>query len=411
MEKSVVTDKPEASNLEQNGVSNSRNPKNKTHVKKKNSSTKNGAEKPSPELVSKQSLATETDANVRVNETQTQTSPVTEDILVVDLTEGNAASEAYEEIIKWKRNLFDLPKGNLGKKFIEELTKHLNKWAATKNNKSIQLVMIMPSLLLQRTAKSCKGRVNKDNLRRRFELWDAGKLNELVDEGKCLQSRLTAPTGTQNDEENVVKKFRTHMLRGNVNAALRLLSNTGKSGLLKMDEDTIEQLHEKHPEGQPKNNIMLMGGPIQHVHPVIFDEMNEELVQKVALKTRGAAGPSNFDASDWKSILVSRVHGTSSVDLCRAIVNVARKLCTENVNENVEALMACRLIPLDKNPGLRPIGIGEVLRRIIGKMVVSVLRSDLQEGAGDLQLCAGQQSGCEVGIHAMSDIYDDDDTH
>ena len=25
-------------------------------------------------------------------------------------------SDAYEEIVKWKRNLFDLPKGNLGKK-------------------------------------------------------------------------------------------------------------------------------------------------------------------------------------------------------------------------------------------------------------------------------------------------------
>ena len=39
--------------------------------------------------------------------------------------------------------------------------------------------------------------------------------------------------------------------------------------------------------------------------------------------------------------------------------------------------MACRLIPLDKNPGLRPIGIGEVLRRIIGKAVSITLRKDL----------------------------------
>ena len=36
----------------------------------------------------------------------------------------------------------------------------------------------------------------------------------------------------------------------------------------------------------------------------------------------------------------------------------------------MEAFLACRLIPLDKNPGLRPFVIGEVLRRIAGKVVV-----------------------------------------
>ena len=271
--------------------------------------------------------------------------------------------------------------------------------------------MVMPSLLLQRTAKSCKGRVNKENLKRRFDLWEAGKLRELIDEGKCIQSRLKTPQGNTNSDENLAKKFRNHMLRGNVNSALRLLSSTGKAGLLNINEETIKQLYEKHPEGEPINDTMILQGPAQYVHPVIFDSMDEELVQKVALKTRGAAGPSNFDASDWRSMLVSRAHGTSSTELCTSIVSLAKKLCTENVNENVEALMACRLIPLDKNPGLRPIGIGEVLRRIIGKMVVSVLRGDLQENAGDLQLCAGQKSGCEAGIHAMSDIYDDEETH
>ena len=33
------------------------------------------------------------------------------------------------------------------------------------------------------------------------------------------------------------------------------------------------------------------------------------------------------------------------------------------------AYTSCRLIPLDKCPGVRPIGIGEVVRRIIGKAV------------------------------------------
>ena len=35
--------------------------------------------------------------------------------------------------------------------------------------------------------------------------------------------------------------------------------------------------------------------------------------------------------------------------------------------------------PLDKNPGLRPIGVVEVLRRIIGKSISSVLKEDIKQ--------------------------------
>ena len=38
---------------------------------------------------------------------------------------------------------------------------------------------------------------------------------------------------------------------------------------------------------------------------------------------------------------------------------------------------------------MRPVGVGEVLRRIVGKLVISVLKSDIQNAAGPLQTCAG----------------------
>ena len=92
---------------------------------------------------------------------------------------------------------------------------------------------------------------------------------------------------------------------------------------------------------------------------------------------------------------------------------MTKKLCIETctIDGDISPLAACRLIPLDKDPGLRPIGIGEVLRRIMGKMVVHVLKPDLQEGAGELQMCVGQEGGCEAGVHAMSDMYEEEDTH
>ena len=104
----------------------------------------------------------------------------------------------------------------------------------------------------------------------------------------------------------------------------------------------------------------------------------------------------------------SCVIATVSDDLCNEIATMARKLCTDEV-AYLEPVMACRLIPLDKNPGLRPIGIGEVLRRIIGKTVMVVLKEDISEAAGNLQMCAGKPSGAEAAVHALRHIFDEED--
>ena len=90
---------------------------------------------------------------------------------------------------------------------------------------------------------------------------------------------------------------------------------------------------------------------------------------------------------------------------------MARRLCTSSVRpESVSALVACRLIPLNKNPGVRPIGIGEVPRRIISKSILKVICQDIQSAAGPLQSCAGHEAGCEAAVHAMKEIQELDET-
>jgi len=139
------------------------------------------------------------------------------------------------------------------------------------------------------------------------------------------------------------------------------------------------------------------------------------MVKQACLKTKGGSGPSGLDADGWRRILASNKFGTTNVDLRKAVANMIKKMCTEkidNINGKspLEALISCRLIPLDKNPGLRPIGVGEVLRRIASKVVMKVLKEDIKVAAGGLQLCAGQEAGCEAAVHAMHDIFESIET-
>ena len=62
------------------------------------------------------------------------------------------------------------------------------------------------------------------------------------------------------------------------------------------------------------------------------------------------------------------------------------------------------------SPGVRPIGVGEVLRRVIGKAMLEVTTDDIRKVVGTLQLCAGQISGCEAGIHAMRNLWTESNT-
>ena len=88
-----------------------------------------------------------------------------------------------------------------------------------------------------------------------------------------------------------------------------------------------------------------------------------------------------------------------SGDLCRSLAATAKRLCTCFVDPKcISAFLACRLIVLSKNPGVRPIGIGETVRRIIAKAILSITKHDVKEAVGSLQLCAGQVSGIEAGI-------------
>ena len=198
-----------------------------------------------------------------------------------------------------------------------------------------------------------------------------------------------------------MNKFVRLMLQGKISAALRWIGSQ-KSGLLDVDDDVLDTLRDKHPEPAEVVDSALLIGPAVDVEDVIFDSIDADLIERTAQSISGAAGPSGADGEIWQHILCSKQFKKKPQQLCEVIANLARKLCCSVVNPtDIKAYTAGRLIPLDKRPGVRPIGVGEVLRRIVGKAVTTVLKSDLVDSTAPIQVCAGLQGGVEAAIHAM----------
>ena len=117
-------------------------------------------------------------------------------------------------------------------------------------------------------------------------------------------------------------------------------------------------------------------------------------------KTRGAAGPSGMDADGW-------CHNWFKVTLDMQEKTFENQ-CPERNANYLATFLTCKLIPLDKQPGVRPVGIGEVLRWLIGKRVMRPLRKDVLKETGPLQLCTDQDAEYEAAIHVAFDMFSED---
>lgn len=94
---------------------------------------------------------------------------------------------------------------------------------------------------------------------------------------------------------------------------------------------------------------------IESVNPIIFNDLDAECILQAALHTQGAAGLSGLDAYAWRRSYFK----STSHDLCHALAVVGR-ICSTNIHpDDLSAFVSCHLIPLNKNPGVRPIGVGE----------------------------------------------------
>ena len=63
--------------------------------------------------------------------------------------------------------------------------------------------------------------------------------------------------------------------------------------------------------------------------------------------------------------------------------------------------MSGRMIAPDKQPGIRPVGVGETWRRLMAKCLLNVAGPEAKAACGTTQLAAGLEAGIEGAIHEM----------
>ena len=107
----------------------------------------------------------------------------------------------------------------------------------------------------------------------------------------------------------------------------------------------------------------------------------------------GAAGSSGIDTAGWKRLCTS--FGTLPIFVMPLLVSQ---------REFVQPMWIRKAQSMQINhkcPGVKPIGVGETLRRIVGKAVSTTLKSDIQDVVGPVQLCANYEGGCEAAVHEL----------
>ena len=287
----------------------------------------------------------------------------------------------YAEVVHWRHNCFSVPFGKVGRDFLSGLLRFYLAYGSASALEAVSLkaAIVLCILLLQKPSKRSKTKDHIKCFERRSASWSNGDLEELVREGRTIQHRLPI-NGSVRPKTNLARSFANLMFMGKCKAVLEFISNVEKRGILHLNDPAVsddptssnvrEVLINKHPPAQSAQSNCILDEEPHNPHPVIFESIDVSIICSAALRVTGAAGPSGLDGYEWRRLCTS--HEDISRDLL-PLATIARRICSSYVDPtSIKPLLACRLIALNKHPGVRPIVIGDTAHWIIAKAVLSI---------------------------------------
>ena len=146
--------------------------------------------------------------------------------------------------------------------------------------------------------------------------------------------------------------------------------------------------------------------PVFDSCPDLIDvQVTDDAVEEVAKHLSGSAGPSGIDSSSLSQWLLK--HGGASSNLRKTMAKLVEWLANSCPPwAAYRALTWGRLIGLDKCPGVRPVGIGDMFRRFLCKVLLKITGKEATRACKTDQLCGGLEAGMEGAMHHMRSLWD-----
>ena len=248
-------------------------------------------------------------------------------------------------------------------------------------------------------------RVTQALVKSRIRRWRAGDFMELWSEVLAEEERHThkkskkKKTPLETQRKSNARRARQAIGEGRYRKAIQALSS---GGLAQVTPEVMEQMLAKHPQPPPP----LIPPDPTPPPPNISDQ--DVLRALKSFPGGSAPGPSSLRANHLKEA-VSCPSPDRADQATRALAGVVRLLSAGRAPQQViphlcgATLLAC----VKKSGGLRPIAVGEGLRRLTSKCLSRAVQVEAISTLSPLQVGVGVRTGCEAIVHSVSRVLED----
>ena len=313
--------------------------------------------------------------------------------------------DAHEKISRFRKNIHPIPANKTGKAFLNIYAEALE-WAAKENIEEHfgwYAATVLPAICLQIGDIKATLRQKTDTLKLNLEKIETGRISDVIISACKIQDKLKKRRKLNRNKRKInwVTRARTKVQQGEIGQAARALEEN-ETEIVTPTNDSIQKIGEMYPRSKPSSETTPKADPTR----TALTHFTPSQIRKAIQSIQGSGGISQIDAKAYRRIINNKTFKTEGNKIVNALAEATNKIAYKYAEEETTMpLRALRMIAIKKPDGsLRPIGIGEIPRRIITKVIAWEIKNDVKEATGSIQ-CQGLTGACEAAIEAMNEMY------